>query len=246
MTQIAEPIMDILSRAAVERNTLKLPQLNRNEYVATNKILVALGGKWDRKIGGHVFPEDISQEIEEIVLTGEYLDKKKEFGFFETPTWLVERMVDVAAIQPSMLILEPSAGRGAIADVVSDIVGNESVHCIDILPENCEHLEQKGYDCLCADFLKIEAEPKYDRILMNPPFALQADIAHVSHAVGFLKPEGKLIAIMSAGLCSRNNRKAEEFRQQFSNSNIEVLHDSAFKSSGTMVQTVMFMWDNKL
>jgi 16S rRNA G1207 methylase RsmC len=35
---------------------------------------------------------------------------------------------------------------------------------------------------------------------MNPPFARQADIHHVNHALKFLKPDGLLVSVMSAGV----------------------------------------------
>ena len=40
-----------------------------------NKVLEALGGKWNRKAGGHVFDHYPADEIDEVILTGEYTDK---------------------------------------------------------------------------------------------------------------------------------------------------------------------------
>ena len=44
-------------------------------------------------------------------------------------------------------------------------------------------------DVRCTDFLACNGDlGKFDRILMNPPFADGADIKHIEHAIGFLKP----------------------------------------------------------
>jgi 16S rRNA G1207 methylase RsmC len=34
----------------------------------------------------------------------------------------------------------------------------------------------------------------YDRVVMNPPFDLERDVDHVTHALKFLEPEGQLVA----------------------------------------------------
>jgi 16S rRNA G1207 methylase RsmC len=89
-----------------------------------------------------------------------------------------------------------------------------------------------------ADFLASRPSPVYDRICMNPPFApRQADIRHVSHAMGFLKPGGRLVAIMSAGTMFRQNSLAVAFRATLGalNASFTDLPPGSFKESGTMV-----------
>ncbi len=39
----------------------------------------------------------------------------------------------------------------------------------------------------------------FDKILMNPPFENGADIRHIMHALGMLKPGGRLVAICANG-----------------------------------------------
>ena len=46
---------------------------------------------------------------------------------------------------------------------------------------------------------------------MNPPFAEHADIRRVTHALDFLKPDGLLVAVMSAGAEFRTAEIAEQF-----------------------------------
>ena len=81
--KINETVRDILAECKVEGNVLYLPgiQLERSVYLEVNKVLEALGGKWNRKIKGHEFDSYPEAVIEEIVLTGEYTDGKKNFSY---------------------------------------------------------------------------------------------------------------------------------------------------------------------
>jgi predicted RNA methylase len=95
----------------------------------------------------------------------------------------------------------------------------------------------------CADFLEVQPTPllAYDRVLMNPPFGGQADIRHVTHALGFVKPAGLVVAVMSAGVEFRQDKTTAEFRKLVSDhgGRIERLPEDAFKPSGISVRTVM-------
>jgi hypothetical protein len=115
--KVSDEVIDVLANSETAENKLFLPptQLERKLYVAVNKALEALGGKWNRKEKSHVFDFEPDEAIEKLLQTGEYVCAKKEFQFFETPEWLAKKMVDIADIQPGDRVLEPSAGRGAIA-----------------------------------------------------------------------------------------------------------------------------------
>lgn len=92
-----------------------------------------------------------------------------------------------------------------------------------------------------TDFLTVEPDPVYDRVVMNPPFGRQADIKHVSHALKFLKPGGLLVSVMASSVTFRSNKLTTDFRQLIEErgGHIEELPEGAFKSSGTMVNTVI-------
>ena len=78
--KISNTVLDILGNCEVQDNVLYLPnvQLDRADYTAVNKVLEALGGKWNRKEKGHVFDHCPADDIEAVILTGEFTDKKKE------------------------------------------------------------------------------------------------------------------------------------------------------------------------
>ena len=116
--EIKRSILDIIASCEIHDNILLLPpvQLNRTDYLAVNKVLEALGGKWNRKAGGHTFDYDPSEKIEDIILTGEYTDAKKDYQFFPTPPELAEYLCDLTEIDETTTVLEPSCGKGNIAD----------------------------------------------------------------------------------------------------------------------------------
>ena len=242
MKQIANNILNILDSAEISGNlvTLTCGQLDRKTYVSVNKVLGALGGKWNRKAGGHVFKDDPFDRIEEAILTGAYSNQKQDFGFFETPSALAKRLVALAQLEFGMLVLEPSVGRGGLANVIAKVVSKKNIHCIDILPENNKYLRENGFPCACKDFLDVKPVSRYNRVVMNPPFAKQADINHVQHAWEFLALGGKLVSIMSASIEFRTNKKTTDFVELVNDCGwIESVEEGAFKASGTMVRSVI-------
>ncbi|GAH14985.1 unnamed protein product, partial [marine sediment metagenome] len=112
-------------------------------------------------------------------MTGEVIDKKKEFQFFETPQDVVDQLIELAEVRIGHRCLEPSAGRGNIAKALRSIVGDGMVMCVELSPENAAELTSKGFIVYTGDFLEYNLKDKYDRIVMNPPFTRQQDIKHV-------------------------------------------------------------------
>jgi phospholipid N-methyltransferase len=239
---IDENVLAVLSKCQVEGNTVLLTcgQLDRKQYIAVNSVLESMGGKWNRKAKGHNFTSDPTGKLEMVLLTGE-IDRPEDFGFFPTPPSLAQRIVGLADISPGHSILEPSAGDGAIVDeIVRACSRNALLSCVELLPENCAILSKKGYKVEQADFLEWTPPALFDRVVMNPPFARQADIDHVNKAWECLRPGGKLVSIMSAGIVFRENRKTVALRERIKDhGTIERNPDGTFKESGTMVNTVI-------
>jgi predicted RNA methylase len=238
--KVSNEVLAVLSIAQAEGCALKLTgTLDRGLYEKTNKVLEAAGGKWNRKAKAHLFEMPAEDAIEQIILTGE-ITVAQDFGFFPTPAPVVERLIELADVRDEHRFLEPSAGRGNIACAFRDA---RSVTCYELLPKNVEALRSLGYawEIAEADFLTVAPAPVYDRIVMNPPFAKQADIQHVMHASRFLAPNGRLVSVMSAGVVFRQDRRSVEFREfvEQRGGRFEDLPEAAFKSSGTMVRTVI-------
>lgn len=220
-------------------------QLDRKLYEEVNKALEALGGKWNRKFQGHVFDEDPRDALDRVVLTGEFSDKRQDFGFFETPAALAARVVEMAGIRPGMQVLEPSAGRGALVRAVQASARSTLIGAVEIQPENARAVRALGVDVLERDFLTLPVSFDADRVVMNPPFARQADIDHVCRAFKWVAPGGRLVSIMSAGVRFRQNQKTLAFRALVEQNDGEIidLPPGSFAESGTGVNTVIVTLD---
>ena len=235
--RVTPDILAVLSAAECDGPALRLTgKLDRSTYQTVNRAIEAAGGKWSKKAQAHLFDGDASEAIEAILLTGEVTAAKQEFGAFFTPRPVADRVITLAALEPGQAVLEPSAGHGALA--APALLAGCIVDCVEILEKHVRVLCSTAYNAVVHnDFLKIDPWPQYDRVVMNPPFAKRADIAHVRHATRFLKPGGRLVAIMSAGIRFRQDRLASEFRDFVAErgGEFENLAPGAFKESGADV-----------
>jgi predicted RNA methylase len=167
-------------------------------------------------------------------------------GYFRTPPDLVAEMLDRAEIRAGHVVLEPSAGDGAILEQVEDLHADPLTVCFEINPTLCEVLRARGFDARPVDFLEQEpGQVRYDRVLMNPPFEKLQDVEHVQHAFRFLKPGGRLVAIMSPGPFFHDTKKASDFRDWFEDlgGEVEEIEAGAFKESGTGVASRLVVLD---
>lgn len=165
---------------------------------------------------------DPMRVINHMITTGT-VPEDRSHQFYATPEALAREAIDHADIQDGMSVLEPSAGLGAIAD----IVGAGNVQCVEVSALRAEVLRSKGHHVDCADFIRwAETAPKFDRIVMNPPFSNGRWQAHIEAARGLLKPGGKIIAILPS---TASNHPGV---------NVLSRHDGAFDKTGVSVVIV--------
>lgn len=236
----------ILSGMTVDGVVAKLPpgQLPRSLYDKVNKALVALGGKWNRHKGGHVFNADPTALLRGGVETGQVTDEKKLYQFYETSRQVAATMAEIVKIRPGDLVLEPEAGHGRLAFEAERFTAKAAIQCIDLNPACVEVLVRYGFTAsICGDFLAIPHErlPKYDVVLMNPPFANGQDCDHICHAWSFLKPGGRMAAICGSGALTNGNSKAGlfQFFVRDIGATVTRLEPGAFAESGTMVNAAL-------
>jgi len=237
--KIDADVLTVLSQAEVSDHRLVLPQqLERKLYERTNKVLEAAGGRWSRKARAHLFDCNVQEVLDSVLLTEE-IRTPQEFGYFPTPPQLVQRLLQLARLEPWMLVLEPSAGRGAIAREIAKIA---TVECFELQADHAAVLEEDGYAraIFRMDFLNAKPTIRYDRVVMNPPFARRNDILHIEHALHFLKPDGLLISVMSAGILYREDGMTTRFRELVRRRGgwFETNPEKSFHVSGTDIRTV--------
>lgn len=170
---------------------------------------------------------------------------------FATPKDLARKVVQLARTTYASRVLEPSAGTGALVFAVIDdwhdlgrdgeITAVEANHGIArILSDRRDkhpYVRENALKVLNEDFLACDIKTlgTFDSIVMNPPFENAADIKHVKHAMRFLTPGGRLVAI-----CANGPRQQEQLAPL---GRWEPLPAGTFEEAGTMVNTAIFIYD---
>ena len=250
--KISDAALAILRSSTVDANSLTLPpgQLDRKLYMEVNEAITAIGGKWNRKAGKHLFDNDPREEFGDILGTGTVVNKKQVFQSFYTPREVIQRMAQEANIRDcSALILEPNCGDGRIMDYL--VEGGHlrgAFDAYDIDPNAVKTVRVKGYLVEEKDFLTVTPVEKYDYILMNPPFTKNQDISHVLHAFRFLKRGGRLVSITSPSWTFGTQKKQVAFRDFLEELGAKIieLDSGAFKESGTTIETRMIVIDKPM
>ncbi|MBN8609157.1 MAG: SAM-dependent methyltransferase [Deltaproteobacteria bacterium] len=249
--QLGRDVLDVLGRAEVLGDRVVLQgSLDRKLYTRTNDVLEALGGTWSRKARAHLFSPDIDvATLIDLAITTGVITTSKDLGFFPTPPPVAERLVDELRVEPGDLVLEPSAGDGALvrpllaAGAVVVAVERDAKRrqqLIDLAAVE-PRLTVSGAD----DFMCVELAQPVACVALNPPFlksGLGDHLDHVRHAYSMLRPGGRLGAIMPSSIEFRSDRRHREFRQWAEErGTIESLPDGSFKASGTGVRTCLVM-----
>jgi predicted RNA methylase len=249
MAPVAPAVQKVLSGMKIERRDggfagLLIGQLDRPLYVDVARVIELMGGKWQRRERVHVFVCDPRPQIEQIMETGNLIVIQD--SFFQTPRPVVDAMLALVPIPDKGLILEPSAGVGAIADVLAEHVRRERIICVEAQPQRADVLRRKGYEVAQLDFLDFCDGP-YARVFMNPPFERGQDAAHVRHAYDLLSKDGILVAVMAEGVFFRQDKSSVAFREWFHGIGgyAEELPDRSFASSGTDVCARLVVMDKE-
>lgn len=229
---------EVLQKCTVDGLIVKLPneQLDRKLYIEVAKALELIGGKWKGgKIAGFVFLQDPSDLLSEIA-NGKERNLKKEYQFFETPSELADRLVELADIKPHDDILEPSAGQGAIVKAIQRKISDKRVYGYELMDVNCMFLNKiNNFRLLGNDFLSESS--KFDKIIANPPFSNNQDIDHIKKMYDSLRDGGRLVSIASSHWLLSENKKEKDFKEWLIKTNAEIIDipKGTFKDSGTLV-----------
>jgi predicted RNA methylase len=250
-TKITDQDAAILRQCIFTHDSLTLPaQLPRPDYIRIAKVIEAAGGKWNRGREAHVFASGDPQTIFATALDkGGIVDERKARQAFFTPPDVADRLVRLSDITGGMMVLEPSAGEGAIAEAIARIAVRQNIRTVEIDESSATTLNSKGFNVALFDFLKMDPDYfqfSFDAAVMNPPFTKGQDIAHVTHALSFIRPGGSVTAITATGWQFHQNAKAQAFRDLVANCGevLEELPSGTFTASGTDVATLIVQLRN--
>jgi hypothetical protein len=241
-------VEEVLQNCRVENNVVFLPevQLDRKLYLQVNQRLEFIGGSWNRKARGFVFEHD-PEPLLGRVQGGEQVNLKKEYQFFETPKEIINFMLSHASIREGMLVLEPSAGKGAI---LRELPRNVTAVACELNPLCYPFLKEEfpRVALIEGDYLETTLVKKFDRIIANPPFSKNQDIAHIMKMYEDCRPGGRIVTVASkhwefAIGTKENNFRCWLERLQHHKYDIE---PGAFKDSGTMVGTTILVIDKDM
>lgn len=189
-------------------------------------VLQALGGvAKDKTANTFSFSYDPGDVLDQVVTSG-CLPDQRSHQFYPTPETLAERVVHQAQIQDGHRCLEPSAGTGAIARLIP----STDLTCVEISPLHCRVLTSQGFTTHEADFLAwAETAGRFDRIVLNPPFADNRAKLHLQAATALLAPAGRLVAILPSSyrdkdlLPGRHIEWSEIIEGAFAGTNVSVV-----------------------
>lgn len=171
----------------------------------------------------------------------------KDLQFYPTPEPVIERVLRDWNMT-GLRVLEPSCGDGrfmaAIAAKGGDPFG------VEVDAGRAMKCRELGHNCITANFLEVDPShlPAFDAVVMNPPFYGRHYVKHVTHAARFLKPGGRLVAILPVSArddhkelgpdwFKANGMVGDEYSRGGA---FEDLPVGSFAESGTNINTVIF------
>jgi hypothetical protein len=172
------------------------------------------------------FPVDFDFKIlqRELVLCG-HIPEYRSHQIYPTQDREAQEAVERCGINDGDDCLEPSAGQGGIAKFMP-----KDTTCVEISRIQCGILEAQGFNVVNNDFLEwAKTASKVDKIVMNPPFDDGQARFHVAAAASLLRKNGRLVAILPAGMVGVNvvdgmhHEWGSVIKRAFKNTNVSVV-----------------------
>lgn len=148
--------------------------------------------------------------------------------FYPTPEQLASDMLSGIDFDWISSVLEPSAGKGDLADAVRQRLRSTCAGCwnktdwdidtIELNPELRHILTGKGYRVVHDDFLTYDTAKHYDLIVMNPPFF--GGDKHLLKAIKMQRRGGRIVCLLNAETvknpCTNTRRKLAAKLEEYS------------------------------
>lgn len=174
-----------LSRSYVDRDVSKVVMAEVRD------VIQGIGGVPQSEADCWSFSYAPGEVITSIVVSGCVPDHVAH-QYYPTPGFLAARVIAAAEIGDQHECFEPSAGQGALADLMP----LDRTICVEVSALHCQILRAKKHRVAKADFLKWKPRKRFDRCVMNPPFSEGRWVRHLKHAASLMKQDGRLVAVL--------------------------------------------------
>lgn len=151
--------------------------------------------------------------------------------FYPTPKSLINKMLEGTDLSMVFSVLEPSAGKGDIVEVLKERNDNRlkfDIDCIEMDRDLRSVLQGRGFRVVAGDFLQYNTMKEYDLIIMNPPFSNGS--SHLLKALDLQERNGGAVICLLNAETLRNTymkeRKVLKQRLKDYNARIEFLPDA--------------------
>lgn len=163
-------------------------------------------------------------------------------GFYPTPSKLAGKMLACVAWEGVYAVLEPSAGKGDLADAVDRHIrarrhkissriyidaDEPYLDCIEQDADLSALLRGKSLHVVHDDFLTFRTVKQYDLCIMNPPF--ENGDEHLLHALSLMERGGQIVCLLNAETIRNpytNRRKLLAQKLSQYNARIEFIPDA--------------------
>ena len=276
--KLTQDQINILSKCEIKENKIYLQwQLDRKQYLNINEVLETIGAKWNKKEKAHIAEwltnDDLMNALSDIYETWEVetlKDTIKKFQFYPTPKEVAEYLVELADINNTDNVLEPSAWLWNIVDEIlpkiKDWAKYNNIVLIELDIEKVKQLKEK-YDCYwwmkdfetwiwtyslkhkmniyTWDFLESKLNDNaFDKIIMNPPFAKSQDVKHILKAYSLLNNWWRIVSVASSSIQTRQGKLYDDLKAL--NPEFIDLDKWSFKESNTIVNTCIVILNKPL
>lgn len=238
------------------------------DYELVDEIFERLRGKYLPGRRVHGFPSD-PRPLLETVLRLAVMPPRNPLDFFRTTAPVLARFETLLSPDRDELslfsyrmrlhrdgerrfkILEPSAGDGAILDLLRRLFPEADLFCCELDPFRRSILERKGYTVIAENFLDLSDPEGFDIIAMNSPFRDDvhghgAYISHIRKAFSLLRDcSSQLVAVAPIGFLTDQNQPFADFLTFILEyGHITDLPHDAFAESGTIMSCAL-LWIGK-
>ena len=169
--------------------------------------------------------------------------RRNDYDLYYTPIDVVENLLKhIDLSNYGNKVLEPSAGKGNICNVVKSLYPDKYLTSIEVREEETQNLLQCSDKVIISDYIQMDIQDRYDIIIGNPPYSSAMEFVNKSLQV--LNDNGVLILLLRTAFLESKARYS--FWQSNPLSKLYVLsRRPSFTGKGTdSTSYSWFIWDN--